>query len=111
MESPEDLYQAELDADETQDEILNKGGIYPLPFRQSVLWKVLLAIGVPILFLGLVFWYQISGFQFPSLSNFGAALMPLLAIFLVVLGAGCVIAGIAVAARSSRDPYDMEPIR
>jgi len=111
VESTEELYQAELDADEAQDEILSKGGIYPMPFRRDLLSKILVIIGVPILVLGLLFWYQIGGLRFPNLSFVGAALMPLLSIFLAVLGLGCLVAGVALAVSGRRDPYEMRPIR
>lgn len=111
MESEPDLVNAELDADESQDEILAKAGVYDIPFDRPVLSKILVVIGVVILAFGLLFWYQINGLMWPSLSPLGPALMPLLAIFLSALGLGCLLAGIGFAIAYRHDPYDMKPIR
>jgi hypothetical protein len=109
--STQDLLQAEYDADERQDEILFKGGIYPLPFRRGLLWKILVVVGAVILFFGLLFWAQIGGLRFPNLSFIPAVLMPLMSIFLALLGLVCLLAGVVLGLLYRRDPYEMQPIR
>jgi len=110
-EALEGEMQAELDADEKQDEILANAGVYPLPFHTNVVVTILVIAGVVIAFLGFLFWLDIGGLQFPSsmalASDWGSGM----AIFLVVLGILCILAGIIIAARYRRDPYEMQPIR
>jgi len=111
VDSRDDLIQAEYDADERQDEILFKGGIYPMPLHRALAWKILVVVGAVMLLFGLLFWAQIGGLRFPNLSFLPSALMPLMSIFLALLGLFCVIGGVVMAAAYRRDPYEMQPIR
>jgi len=111
VESRDDMIRAEYDADEKQDEILFKAGVYEMPSRRSLVWKFLVIFGVVVLLLGLAFWAQIGGLRFPNLSFLPAALMPLMSIFLALLGLLCLIAGVVLGLAYRRDPYEMRPIR
>ena len=106
-----DLPQEELDADEEQDEILTRAGVEDFPLHRSFVWKFLVGFGLVVLITGFAFWTEIGGLRLPSFVFVPSAIGSLLAIFLVVLGLACLIAGIALYARQRRDPYEMEPIR
>ena len=111
VESRDDMISAEYDADAKQDEILFKAGVYEMPSRRSLVWKFFVIFGVVVLLLGLVFWARIGGLRFPDLSFVPGALMPLMSIFLALLGLVCLIAGVALGMAYRRDPYEMRPIR
>lgn len=51
----------ELDAEETQDEILARGGDHDLALPSAVAWKILVVFGVVATILGILFWYGIQG--------------------------------------------------
>lgn len=112
---PEDLdgeMQAELDAEERQDEILAHAGIYDLPLRHEYRWKILVIIGAVLAVLGFLFWFAIGGLEWPSSFALPSAWGSALSIFLVVLGLGCLVAGIVFAFQDrGDDSSEMEPIR
>lgn len=101
----------ELDADERQDEILVNAGVLERPSRPGMVWRFLVIFGIIVLVIGFVFWFEIGGLRFPDVTFLPWALGPLMAIFLFFLGLICLIAGIVLAARNRRDPYEMRPIR
>ena len=111
MESRDDLVRAELNADEKQDEILFKAGLYEMPSQRALVWKFLIVFGAVTLFFGLWFWAQVGGLHVLAVPLVPGSIMSALAIFLILLALGCLVAGIAMALSYRRDPYEMRPIR
>lgn len=101
----------ELDAEETQDEILARSGVYNLPHGSAIVWETLVVLGVVVMVLGFLFWYGIAGIHLPAVDFPGVALGLSLAVLLVILGVIALVAGIALYGRHRRDPYEMKPIR
>lgn len=105
------LPEAELDADERQEEILAHTGIYNLPGSSGLRGKFLIVFGVVITILGAILWHKIGGISPPAIDLLGVELGLALAIFLALLGLGCLIDGILLVRRNRRDFYEMKLIR
>lgn len=103
--------ERELEAEEREDEILARAGVYALPLPSAMVWKFLIVFGVVVMILGFIFWGAVLGISLPAIDIPGVALGLSLAVFLVILGLVALICGIALFARNRRDPYDMKPIR
>lgn len=99
----------EFDTGVEQDEILARGGLYTLGTVPGTTWKALVLIGSVVTLLGIVLELMVRGWIYPIPTYYPTPLGSALVLAVLVAGVIVLLAGIASAARSRRDP-PIEPI-